>query len=79
LSGIERITLVDDTGDYEHSRHRSVASVLYAARQQRMTEIVIIGVRPNGDLFLRGFPPEPAKAAWLMERAKQALLDEAGD
>lgn len=59
---------------YERQTKQSAAGVLRDVRDQHPTEVLVIGYDAAGQLILRGSPPDPANAMWLMELAKRRLL-----
>lgn len=62
---------------YVRETKLSAAGCLREVRACRPTEVLCIGYGDDGHLFVRGSPPDPANAMWLMELAKRKLC--AGD
>ena len=48
---------------------------LRMAHQARPREVLVVGVYDDGEVFVAGCPNDPGNALWLMERAKQRLLN----
>jgi hypothetical protein len=69
---------IQDHEAFEALEVMTVRRVLANARRNGLTEILIIGYEPDGSLFLSGHPPSPGDALWLMEQAKQKLLNPGG-
>jgi hypothetical protein len=59
-------------GAFNRVRRNSVKRVLNQARG--LTDVLVIGTHPDGELHLRGCPNDPGHALWLMEMAKRRLL-----
>lgn len=59
--------------EFARQTKQSAAGALRDSRAMNPTEIFIIGVKPDGDIFVKGAPPDPANALWLMEMAKLIL------
>ncbi len=60
--------------EFERQEVRSAVAVLRHSVRHRPTEILVIGIDADGDVFVSGQPPDPANALWLMEMAKIKLL-----
>jgi hypothetical protein len=59
---------------YERKTKQSAAGVLKDCRSMHPTEVLVIGYAADGELFVRGSPPDPGNAFWLMEMARKKLV-----
>lgn len=60
--------------EFERQTKRSAAGVLRQVRERaRPTEVLVIGLDEDGQLFVQSSPTDPANALWLMELAKQKI------
>lgn len=67
------IKIRDSAGAFHRRRRNTVKRVLLQARG--LTDVLIIGYEEDGELHVRGCPNDPGHALWLMELAKQRLLN----
>jgi hypothetical protein len=70
------IGIRDRSGDFYRRRRNTVKRVLNQARG--LTEVLVIGFNGDGEIHVRGCPNDPGQAMWLMELAKQRLLNGGG-
>lgn len=69
---------IQDHAAFEESETMTVRRILANARRNGLTEVLVIGYESDGSLFVSGHPPSPGDALWLMEMAKQKLLNPSG-
>lgn len=65
---------IKDHRQYQRRAKLSAAIVLRECRAKGASEMLVIGVDRDGQLFVNGSPPDPGNALWLMEMAKKKLL-----
>lgn len=59
---------------YERVERRAVARTLRMAREAKLSDVLVIGHKADGSLFVGSHPPDPGGVLWLMEMAKRKLL-----
>lgn len=50
--------------------------VIAAVAKHELVEVVVVGWRPDGDLFVAASSASGATSLWLLERAKQRIMEQ---